>query len=115
MNGWTRVLKLAKGPHTPFIARSLLRLLWDGEQAVLFRERFYPSKISKKHQEALNAMAKEKAAALGVPLVSLDKKGLTHDRPLMALGGPAPFDYSDGWGGLNVGGKYTIVGARYIE
>jgi len=43
----------------------MLRLLWDGEQPVVYRERFYPDQILAPHKQALNALAKTSSAKTG--------------------------------------------------
>ncbi len=117
MNGWNRVLKVSTGKDDPFLARCKLQLLWDGEKAVLFRERFYfRGPISEQHQVALNALAWQKANELGVPLLCEDGEGPEYGRTLYALGGPAPCEYSDaaGAGVLQDDGKYSFMSARYL-
>jgi len=118
MNGWNRILKVSTSADGPIQARCMLRLLWDGEQPVLFQERFYPDNIDAKSKAALTAMAKKRAIALGVPLISLNGEKY-YEKTVMALGGIAPFEYSDASGGVHGGvnddSKYTINNAKYVE
>ncbi len=117
LNGWNRVLKVSTGKDDSFLARCKLQLLWDGEQPVLFRERFYSKgALSEQHKAALNELAKQKAKELGVPLLCKDGEGEFYDKTLHARGGPAPYEYSDGAGPAQLWfeGKYTIDGARYL-
>ncbi|WP_158227791.1 hypothetical protein, partial [Estrella lausannensis] len=60
---------------------------------------------------ALNALAKQIAQDLGIPLTS-QGGGHPYGKDLMALGGPAPYEYSDGSGGLQKSGVYIIKSAR---
>lgn len=109
-NGWNRVLKVSTGKDEPYQARCMLRLLWDGQRPVLLRERFYhhTANPSREAEAALNEMALRKAAQLGVALVSLDGKGEAYSKPIRALGGPMPYEYSDAAGGLQKRGVYVI-------
>ncbi|MFI5205955.1 MAG: hypothetical protein ACHQVK_03360 [Candidatus Paceibacterales bacterium] len=114
MDGKIRLLAVKTGSTSQdhIEARCLLRLLWDGEKPVLLRDRLYPDLINPEYKSALNAMAKKKAKALGVPLVSRDGDGEAYPRDLVALGGPAPFEYSDAAGGLQAQGRYTVTGVK---
>ncbi len=119
LNGWNRVLKVSTGKDDSIIARCKLQLLWDGEKPVLFRERFYSKgPLSEQHKVALNELAKQKAKELGVPLLCKEEEGggVLYGKTLHALGGPAPYEYSDGAGPaeLWLDGKYTIDGAHYL-
>ncbi|NGX42759.1 MAG: hypothetical protein K940chlam7_01046, partial [Chlamydiae bacterium] len=116
LDGKNRLLaiKTEKGPKGRIEARCLLRLLWDGKQPVLLRERFYPHPIHPDYEKTLNKLAQSKAEALGVPLVSFDEKGGKYPRTLEALGGPAPFEYSDAGGGVKWQGTYTVSNARFL-
>lgn len=58
------------------IESCMLRLLWDGEKPVLFRERLYPDGTSSDYAKALNGLALKRSQLLGVPLTSLDSEWL---------------------------------------
>ena len=60
-------------------------------------------------------MAEEKANKLKVPLLSLDGKGDSYGKELQSLGGPVPFEYSDGAGGLIAKGKSAVIAARFVR
>ena len=97
------------------IARCMLTILWDGEQPVLYRELFYPKILPVNHQVALNNLAKKVAKKLNLPLTS--KEGDTpYGKDLEALGGPAPYEYSDGCDhpGVQKDGRYKIIGAKQM-
>ena len=113
IDGKNRLLAIKEGDK--MIARSMLRLLWDGKQPVIYRERFYPDTTPTHYQNALNALAKEIATKLGLPLTSNDA-GTPYGKKLKALGGPAPYEYSDGAEGEGVykNGFYTILEAKHI-
>ncbi|CRX39577.1 hypothetical protein [Estrella lausannensis] len=112
VDGKNRLLAIKDG--NKIVSRCMLRLLWDGEKSVIFRERLYPDSIPSEHEAALNALAKQIAQDLGVPLTSQDGEG-SYGKDLMALGGPAPYEYSDGSGGLQKSGVYIIEGAGRID
>ncbi len=119
MDGKIKILaiKSAEGPRGKINARCLLRLLWDGGKPVLFMERFYPDNItaiSPKHAQALIYMAQKKAELLGVPLLTLKGNGKDYGKPLMALGGPSPWEYCDGFSGMTKG-KYEINRAEFVK
>lgn len=117
LNGWNRVIKVSSGKNDPMVARCKLQILWDGEQPVLLREAFYSKgPIKKEHKDAINALAKKKAHALGIPLVAQDGEGEPYGKPLYALGGPSPFEYSDAAGGGSVrdNGIYSVKEMRRL-
>jgi len=95
------------------VARSLLRILWDGEKPVLFLERLYGDA---QYQGAIEAMAKKKAEKMNLLLTGIDKEGLSeYEKPLKSLGGPAPYEYCDARGqGICLNGAFTIHRARVI-
>ncbi|MBA3602598.1 MAG: hypothetical protein H0W50_02935 [Parachlamydiaceae bacterium] len=70
-------------------------------------ERLYPSNITSKQAQALKYMARKKAEILGVPLLTLGGTGKDYGKPMMALGGPSPWEYCDGSSGMTKG-KYEI-------
>ncbi len=108
-------IKSEEGPNGKIKARCLLRLLWDGEKPVLFMERFYPDTIAPKHVVALKALAQAKAKQLEIPLLSLHGSGENYGKTLMALGGPAPYEYSDGSGVGVTNGTFEIRNAKYLN
>ncbi|WP_098037740.1 hypothetical protein [Estrella lausannensis] len=112
VDGKNRLLAIKDG--NKIVSRCMLRLLWDGEKPVIFRERLYPDSIPSEHQAALNALAKQIAQDLGVPLTSKDGEN-RYGKDLEALGGPAPYEYSDGSGGVQKSGVYTIKYARQVD
>ena len=111
MDGKNRLLAI-KDQDGRILARCILRLLLDGEKPVLFRERLYPDGLSDDYTRALNGLALKKAQNLKVPLTSLDGTGQVYPHSLQALGGPAPFEYSDGSGGVQPQGKYNLITVR---
>lgn len=111
MDGKNRLLVI-KNSEGKIAARTLLSLLWDGDNPVLYRERLYPDTISAKESEALNRLAKQIAEKLNVPLTAKEGKGGAYGKSLHALGGPAPYEYSDACKGITVNGRYTITGAN---
>ena len=111
MDGKNRLLAIKEGDK--IIARCILGLLWDGEQPVIYRERFYPDTNPDNYKNALNALAKMVATNLGVPLTSNDADD-PYGKKLEALGGPAPYEYSDGAGGVQTDGCYTILDAKLL-
>jgi hypothetical protein len=113
IDGKNRLVAI-KSPQGNIVARCLLRLLWDGEQPVLFRERIYPSNISAKQLSGINEFVKQIANELKLPLTSLDK-GEKYPRTLAALGGPAPYEYCDAAWGVRDSRGFTISDANYLK
>lgn len=111
IDGKNRLLAIKEG--NKIIARCILSILWDGKQPVIYRERFYPDNTPENYKTALNALAKKVATKLNVPLTSNDP-GVPYGKRLEALGGAAPYEYSDGGGGVKKNGQYTIQEAYQI-
>ncbi len=110
VDGKIRLLAI-KEDKGKIITRCLLRLLWDGERPVLYRERFYPDDRNSKHISALNELAKELAKSMNLPLTSADN-GPAYGKPLHSLAG-AVYEYCDGGeSGVKKGGVYTITNAN---
>jgi hypothetical protein len=112
IDGKNRLLAI-KDSSGRIVTRCLLRLLWDGEKPVLYRDRMYPGYPERWRQNALNALARKIANKLNVPLTSSDK-GKPYGKDLFALGGPAPYEYCDGSGGVQKNGEFTISGANLL-
>jgi hypothetical protein len=113
MDGKNRLLAV-KDPSGKIVARCLLNVMWDGQEPVLYRERFYPSNLSAKHQQGLNELAKQVARSMKLTLTS-EEGDKPYGKELQALGGPAPYEYSDGAGGLQGDGEYAIPEAFIVS
>lgn len=113
-HGWNRILKVSDSIDGKIQARCIIKVLWDGEKPVLFRERLYPDPISPAHEQALNKAAARLAAELGIPLLSSDA-GEPYNKNIFALGGGAPYEYSDANGSNQDNGKYVITDAKYLR
>ncbi len=114
MDGKNRLLAI-KDEKGKIVSRCILRLLWDGERPVLFRERMYSNDDDSRYLSAMNQIAKELAKDLNIPLTSLDE-GTRYGKPLHALGGPAPYEYCDSAArGMQNDGRYIIDNANTIE
>lgn len=113
IDGKNRLLAIKNGDR--IVARCMLRLLWDGTQPVIYRDRFYPDQIFSTHKEALEVLAKQVAQKMAVPLACGDPC-LLYNQTLHALGGPAPYEYcdSDGARGVHKDGHYTFQ-AKILE
>ena len=71
-------------------ARSMMRLLWDGNKPVLMMSRMYPSALNPQLQEALLSFAKKRARELGVTLIGKEVgKGDPFNGIARSLGSPA--------------------------
>ncbi len=74
MDGKNKVLVIKNGTdsHSKILTRCLLRLLWDDEEKkpVLYMDTLFPAKISKKHIQALEFIAKRKATLLNPSLTA---------------------------------------------
>ncbi len=112
MDGKIRLLAVKDGSGK-IVARCMLRLLWDGQNPVIYRERFYPDNFDLRVKNAMNQAAKEIAERLDVPLTSGDP-GTPYGKILQALGGPIPYEYSDGAGGVQKDGRYTITRSNLV-
>ncbi len=108
MNGQTRLLAIVDKKGS-IVARSLLRILWDGEKPVLFLERHYGDS---RYEKAIKKLAKAKAKKMKLVLTSLQGDGKLYSKPLQSLGGLAPFEYCDGDAGVKPKGVFTINNAR---
>ncbi len=95
------------------IARSVLRLMLDEEagKPVLLMERIYSdAQGNSLAQEMVKEGCLQKAKALGLPLVigSYVKGAEQYKGKLTALGGPAPFEYSDAGHGIQPNGQFKV-------
>ena len=108
------VIKNAQGKIK---ARAILRALYDKERKtpVLFLERHYVSTFDETLNTALNAYAKAYAQEMGVPLLTHEaiSSGEVYKGTIEALGGKAPFEYSDAGGGITKG-IFNIVTPRIM-
>lgn len=102
IDGKNRLLAV-KNEKGQIVARAILRLLWDGERKapVLFLERTYALPGADWREEEIVGMAKRRAAALRLPLLSKDGSSTPYPNDIVSLGGPAPFEWVDAIGGPN--------------
>jgi hypothetical protein len=118
MDGKNRLLAV-KDDKNRLLSRCFLRLLWDGEKAVLYRENIYPNNISKKHERLLNEMALRKSEALGIPVViskrekAYGKGEEAYGKILKSLSCPVPNDYCES--GLCEDEKFEIPNTYYLK
>lgn len=117
MDGKNRAL-MVKDTQDIILARCVIRLMWDeqNQRPVLLRENFYPSskRIPEDYINALNAMAEQKAAQLGISLVCLDGNG-AECPTLKALGSCVPYEYCDAADGLFQNGKFEVEDACHYK
>lgn len=110
MDGKNRLLAI-KDSEGRIAARCLLRILWDGEKPVLYRDILYPTALPHDHLIALNQMALKKAEILNLDLVANVKDGIPYHKNLISLGGPAPWEYcnlAEGTYGIKAEGKFIL-------
>ncbi len=81
MDGKNRLLAI-KDKKGKIVARCMLRLLWDGEQPVLYRETFYPNSATQQQKDLLNKLAIKIAENLEVTLTNNSESG---DCPLFCV------------------------------
>ncbi len=112
LDGKNRLLAI-KDSKGKIVARCIIRLLWDGERPVIYRERFYVNNSDARMTNALNDFAKKLAKTLKTPLTCSDE-GTSYGRPLRSFGGPVLYEYCDGMGGTQSFGIYTIQDVRLI-
>ena len=121
MDGRNRLLAIKDAKTGVIAARTMMKVLWDPKEQkpVLLLERIYGNNA---HVNALVALAKETAERLGGISVVFKPENRTgepattalYPGDIEALGGPAPFEYSDAARGCCANGKYTVSGARYL-
>jgi hypothetical protein len=110
------VVKSKNDPEGKILGRALLKLLWDGEKPVLFLERIYLNqRVAPAYSKAILSMASRKAQTLGLDLVSCDTSFTQYDKPLVSLGGPASFEYSDANNAAIPKGVFSIRTAYRIS
>lgn len=109
LDGKNRFLIL-KDEEGEVVARCLLRLLWDGEKAVILKEPSYCKSAvhAKEEEKILTEACQAKAKALNdIPLVSHWGE-ILYGKPLMALGSSVPYEYCDGTGVVEKWGSFTV-------
>lgn len=87
-----------KNSKGEIIGRCVLRMLWDGEKPVLFREEFYYSNHNSTVENLLEKMCLRRAKILGLTLLKngkYDKRLKTYHHKVESLGSPAPLEYVD--------------------
>lgn len=122
VDGKNRLLAV-KDSEGKIVARCIMRLMWDGEKPVLFREIVYSSDKNNKHEALLNSMAHAKAKKLNLPLLCEEISDIGNDygKPLHSLSSPSPWEYCDaargiaGTEGLKMKGVYTISSAQLLR
>lgn len=113
-HGQTRLIAV-KDREGRIVARSLIRLLWDGKKPVLFLEKLYTAgKNIPLFESAIFTMAKRCADRLSCPLTSMGREGPPYLNNLQSLDGVAPHEFVDGCGGLQPKGQFEIALARLI-
>lgn len=100
-------LVVIKDPNGKIVNRSVIRLLWDDtqKQPVLFQEKAYKAQNDLQLDNLLYEQAKVLAAELNVPYANAEEH---YENPLLSLGGPVPYEYSDAAAGVQQDGIYTI-------
>lgn len=114
-DGKARLLAIKDGSGR-ILASCFISLLWDGDQAVLYRNRFDPPWIPQHYAVALNRLALNKADVLGLPALCSDDSGdgLYYGKNISALVGSSPWIQCHG-ASLNGDGGYTIRRPRYLQ
>jgi hypothetical protein len=114
LDGKNRMIAIKK-PSGVIETRAFIRLLLDeNKQPVLFLERIYPMFCLEEHQKAIIKMAKKRAAALGVPLLSVEvQTGEPYPHPIKSLGSNVPYDYVDA-NSMGLKKTYTINNACFV-
>lgn len=107
-HGQTKLIAV-KDRNGRIVARSIIRLLWDGERPVLFLEQLYNNRKEEAHfPQAIEAMARRCADRLSCPLSISDEIDGPYENNLQSEGGIAPEEYVDAAGGLCANGRYVI-------
>lgn len=114
MNGQTRMLCVKNSPDGRIVARAMIRLLWDGDQPVLFLDRFYGNQ---EFEPIIRSLAIEKAKEMGLILTekSDDSQDPQYEKSLYSLGGRA-CEYCDGSrDGISEDGSFEISDVSLIN
>lgn len=109
LNGEIRAI-VVNDAEGKIVARSVLRLMWDGAKPVILQERIYSNMSDEVVYKAINQWAIGKAKAMGVSLVAAaleDGSRKPYTGKVEFLGGRAPFIYSDASGGVMEGSFTT--------
>ena len=94
---------LIKNEKNRTVARMLIKLLWDGEKAVVFQECIYVDCKQPEVESTLQEIVKLKAKMLKAPLTrteKIQKSNTLIEEPLFALGSSIPFEYYDTFGNV---------------
>ncbi len=102
LDGKNRLLAIKEATSGKILARSICRLLFLGEDPVLFLEDFYYRQESAQLEKLLVELARKRAADLGLKLY---RSG--DEVTLSSLGTPAPAEYVDAAKGIYKG-KFTV-------
>ncbi len=117
LNGEIRAIVI-KDKSGKLVARSLLRLMWDGKNntLLLLQERIYSNSQEASIERYLECFALEKAKKMGLPLVSNEiGKGPSYPGTVKYLGGDIPFIYSDACGGIKNGQEeFEAIGCHTL-
>lgn len=116
-DGKNRLLAIKDSTGT-IKARAILRLLWDpkNKQPVLFLERIYPKKVSRKFEEALVNLAKNRSETLGLDLLSKDLGiGKPYPGTILSEGSRARYEYVDAGDGIYEDGIFSIEKAHFLS
>jgi hypothetical protein len=115
LNGTNRLVTITDSDGK-IVARLILRLLWDEakQEPVLFHERIYPSILHPALKQALENEVVAIAKGLKLPLTT-DEGTTPYGGAVTSLGGPAPYEYSDGAGGVRREGRYVIQAPFLVE
>lgn len=112
------MVAVVKDTEGKIVSRSLVRLMWNDvtSEPVLLLSRIYGIKAFEK---AFVKLAKIKAEAMQIPLVSVEVGNPTeYPKPypdlLQGKGGPAPSEYVDEANGIAENGVYTTREAHYL-
>ena len=106
-NGQTRLM-IIHGVDGKIMARSILRLLWDGSKPVLFLENGYTQQKDPHFMFIIDKMAIQCANFMGYSLaVSESNECPPFENPLISLGGRGD-EYVDSVQGLCMNGMYRI-------
>lgn len=112
LDGKIRLLALKDKDTGAIVCRSLLRLLWDpsNEVPVLFLVRIYPETASEECERAILDLAKAKASAMDLSLISayVEIGNSCEGEKYVSLIGPSPYEYVDELRGVVNNGVYEI-------
>jgi len=115
VNGQNKLIVVKKADGQIESRAIFQKLIDKNGNPCLFLQRIYPVITTEENKLAIEALAKIKAEALGLPLLSKEVgRGKTYGIDVESLGGRAPYEYNDASDGVCKNGIYTIMDCHVL-